>query len=259
AHALAPGDADILRALADAEFRAGWPADALAPWQSMLERDPDEVQARLRVGETLHRLGDQAAAVACFREGVERQPRDAGLWLALGQAAEDAGDREGAREAYRQALALRPGWPFALACQLALERGDAPDDAVALGAGLLDDHAGPSMVDDGDRALLGYALGKVHEARGEHALAMARWQDANAARRRAAGDPDPAAIARRVDAVIAAHPPGVFDHAVPSPAAGDDRFVFVVGMPRSGTTLTEQILASHPDVHGCGELPDLAM
>src|SRR5690606_17683208 len=39
----------------------------------------------------------------------------------------------------------------------------------------------------------------------------------------------------------------------------DTRFVFVVGMPRSGTTLTEQIMASHPDAFGCGELPDVAL
>lgn len=259
AHGLVPGDRSIRRALADLEFRAGWPADALPHWQALLADDPGDATARLRTGETLHRLGDQAAAVACYREGVRRHPGDAGLWLALGQATEDAGDRDAARGAYTRALALRPDWPFALGCLLGLLRADAPDAAVDRATALLDGTDARPAPDDGDRSLLGYALGKVLEARGAHDGAMARWQDANSARRRVAGEPDPAAIERRVDALVAAHPAGVFDAAPASPAAADDRFVFVVGMPRSGTTLTEQILASHPAAHGCGELPDMTM
>ena len=81
---------------------------------------------------------------------------------------------------------------------------------------------------------------------------------ANAARRRDQGEPDPADLARRVDASLA-----VFDRALFERAAGtgnpDERPVFIVGMPRSGTTLLEQMLAAHPQVHGAGELPDVSL
>lgn len=254
AHELSPADPSALRALADAEFRAGWPADALPLWQALLDRDPDDVQARLRAGECLSRLGDQAQAVACFREGVGRLPDSDALWLALAQAEEDAGERDAARSAYERALVLHPDWPFALACLLGLLRDDAPDALVDRASAMLQD----GTVPDGDRALLGYALGKVHDARADHARAMDHWHAANAARRRVAGDPDPDALRARVDDIVAAFPGDVFASRSAS-ALDDERFVFIVGMPRSGTTLTEQILASHPSVHGCGELPDITM
>lgn len=251
---LAPDDPVALRALADVEFRTGWPADALPLWQALLDRRPDDIQARLRMGESLSRLGFQDRAVACFREGVALLPRSDAMWLALAQAEEDAGDRDAAREAYERALSLHPEWPFAMACLLGVLRGDAPDALVERASALLVDDA---LADD-DRALLGYALGKVHDARADHPRAMRHWDDANAARRRVAGEPEPAALAQRVDDIIAAFPRELFATAAAS-APDDDRFVFVVGMPRSGTTLTEQILASHPAIHGCGELPDLTM
>lgn len=254
AHRLAPDDHAALRALADVEFRAGWPADALPLWQALLERRPDDIQARLRVGESLTRLGFQDRAVASFRDGVALLPQSDAMWLALAQAEEDAGDRDAAREAYERALALHPDWPFAMACLLGVLRGEAPGALVDRASALL---AGDALGDD-DRALLGYALGKVHDARADYARAMGHWHEANAARRRVAGEPEPAAFEQRVDDIIASFPRELFAARAAS-ALEDDRFVFIVGMPRSGTTLTEQILASHPAIHGCGELPDLAM
>ena len=254
AHALSPADPVALRALADVEFRSGWPADALPLWQALLERQPADVQARLRTGESLARLGFQSRAVACFQEGVALLPDSDALWLALAQAAEDAGERDSARDAYERALALHPDWPFALAGLVGLLRGEAPDAVMDRAARLL---ARDGTSDD-DRALLGYALGKARDARGDHAAAMGHWHDANAARRRVAGEPDAAAFRARVDRIIAAFPRELFATRAAS-ASDDDRPVFIVGMPRSGTTLTEQILASHPRMHGCGELPDIAM
>lgn len=254
AHELAPDDARALRALADVEFRTGWPADALPLWQALLERRADDVQARLRTGESLSRLGFQAQAVGCFREGVQLLPDSDALWLALAQAEEDNGDRDAARRSYEQALALHPEWPFALGCLLGLLRGQAPDALLDRAALVLQ---GDALADD-DRALLGYALGKAHDARGDYRRAMACWHDANAARRRVAGTPDPTVLRQRVDRIVDAFRPELFAAAAAS-ASDDERFVFIVGMPRSGTTLTEQILASHPQVHGCGELPDIGM
>src|SRR5690606_10155157 len=81
AHELAPGDVPALRALAEMEFLHGWPADALPLWQALLDRDAGDIEARLRTGESLHRLGDQARAVAVFNEGVRLAPGSDALWL----------------------------------------------------------------------------------------------------------------------------------------------------------------------------------
>lgn len=254
AHRLAPGDARVLHAAAEAEFLHGWPADALPLWESLLDRDPRDVHARLRTAESLARLGDQDRAVALYRDGVRLLPGSDALWLALGQAEEDCGRRDAAHAAYEQALVLHPGWPFAIACLVGMLRVEAPDALLEQAARL---HEDPATGDD-DRALLGYALGKARDARGEHARAMDRWNQANAARRRVAGEPDPVALRQRVDRIIEAFPAARFEHAAAS-ASDDERLVFIVGMPRSGTTLTEQLLASHPLAHGCGELPDIAL
>lgn len=256
---LVPRHAGVRDALADLEFRVGFPEDALPLWLERLQASPDDVDVRLKAGETLSRLGHHARAAALYRAGLALAPGSAELWLALGQAVEDDGDREAASDAYARALALRPGWPFALACQLALARGDATDALL--------DEAGAGMrapgARDADRAMLGYAIGKARDARGDHAGAMSAWRIANAARQREIGPPDPGAMRARIERTIAHWPAGALDGGSPPGAAvagsEDARPVFVVGMPRSGTTLTEQILAGHPAVHGCGELPDLAM
>lgn len=253
AHDLAPGN-KTLEALAEAQFQGGWPADALVLWQTLLEHNPDDLHARLRTGETLSRLGFQDDAVALYREGVQRQPDSDALWLALAQAEEDNGERNAARVAYERALALHPDWPFALGCLLSMLRGQAPDTLLQQAGEMLDSPTLP----DFDRALIGYAIGKAHDGRDEHAQAMTRWHDANVARRRVAGKPDPEALRQRVDRIVDAFRPELFADAA-SLAATDERFMFIVGMPRSGTTLTEQILASHPQVYGCSELPDIIM
>jgi hypothetical protein len=137
---------------------------------------------------------------------------------------------------------------------LALQRKAPPADLVDQATAL---QARPDLPDR-DRALLGYALGKIHDSRGEHAAAMASWHDANAARRRTSGEYNrirAEAVTRRLMEVFDA------DFFAQASAAGnpDERPVFVVGMPRSGTTLTEQIIAMHSQAHGCGELPDLPL
>lgn len=254
AHHLAPDNGKVFDALAEAEFHGGWPADALPLWRTLLEQHPDDVHARLRTGETLSRLGFQDEAVALYREGVRRQPASDSLWLALAQAEEDNGERDAARASYERALALRPAWPFALACLVGMLRGQAPDTLLQTAVGLLDS----STLSDADRALVGYAVGKAHDARGQHDKAMMRWHGANAARQRVAGPPETDALRQRVDRIIDAFSKGQFAD-TPASASNDERFVFIVGMPRSGTTLTEQILAGHPRAFGCGELPDMTM
>ena len=253
ARQLAPDDVRIRAALAEAEFIAGFPEDALPLLRERHRHDPANLDTILKLGETLSRLGEHGEALAHYAAALARGAAPADLHMALAQAREDQGDRDGAARDYRSALGLRPDWAFPLAGLLDVLRGKADDALIADARRLLADPA----TGDADRALLGYALGKVEDARGHHADALAAWTAANEARRRVAGPHDPARLPALRDRIIAASPP-----ATPRPraAAGTGmRPVFIVGMPRSGTTLTEQILASHPQVHGCGELPHVAL
>jgi hypothetical protein len=106
-----------------------------------------------------------------------------------------------------------------------------------------------------DRMLLHFALGKSHMDAGNADAALLHWCDGNRMKR-AIVDYDPEAATRRM-ASIAARPLQVAADGNACAERRSDLPVFVVGMPRSGSTLIEQILASHPQVHGAGELVQL--
>lgn len=252
ADAASPGQVPIMAPLADLEVDAGRIEAAQALWLRLVQLQPREEDVHLKLGESYVHLGQPAKAREVFRAGLALLPGSAGLWMSLGQLLEDAGDRDGAAEAYQAALARRPGWVFPLAALLSLHRSGA-DEALVARAGQLLAEAG---LDDADRALLGFAYGKVIDGRGEHERAMASWHVANAARRRVAGAFDREAFLADVEATLAAFP-GPLPADVPR-GAPDPRPVLVVGMPRSGTTLVEQILAAHPLVAGSGERAGLS-
>jgi len=254
AYRLAPDHGKTLEALADVEFRVGYPADALPLWQRLGQLRPGDINVALKKGETYSRLCFHDLAVSGYNEALLQSPDSGDLWMALAQAHEDGGDRQSAQQAYEQALALRLDWAFPLAGLLGLQRAKASDELIGTAIRLQQ----ASALTDPERALIGYELGKVQDGRGEFESAMSSWHDANAARQRMIGVLDPAWLAQRVDRTMREFDPASFAHHADSGCA-DDRFVFIVGMPRSGTTLTEQIMASHPQAFGCGELPDIAL
>jgi tetratricopeptide (TPR) repeat protein len=169
--------------------------------------------------------------------------------LNLGNLHEDMGRREAAAEAYGRALAVAPGHPVAMARSAGLARLTGPEDPVI--AGLRAAVAQPGLR-VGDRAELGFALGRALDQVGAYDDAFAAYAAANAASR--ATDPegaryDRAAHERYIDSLIAAFPGA----AAPVADAGTGP-IFICGLFRSGSTLVEQILAGHSRVTGGGEL-----
>lgn len=238
------------RALAETEFEANHPEAAQLLFAALLASSPTDTTLRLRLAETHSQLGDNTQALNILRDGLRISPNDPALHIALAQALEDDGDSSAAIEAYLSALAIRPDWPVALAGLLGIHRGKAEHQLIEKSRAML---ASPSTLPT-DKALIGYALGKSLDSAARYAEAMHAWNIANQAREVSAGSFDAHSLQQHVAALIAASPP---PFEVQSENTKLPRLVFIVGMPRSGTTLTERILAAHPLIHGCGELPDL--
>lgn len=250
AHALAPGHPQIARALAETEYALEHHAEAL-PLFDALAVPPASADAVLclRRSQCRRRLGAAADALVVAREALTRFPDDPLLWQELGWVQEDLGDADAARAAYVRAHDLRPEWADPLGSLIALDRISAPTTLVQRAEAL----AATAGVPGQQRAFLHHTLGKRRDALGEYADAARHWTEANALRRALDGGFERERFAAQVDAAIEAF--DVDTLATPHRAAlRDERPLFVVGMPRSGTTLVEQIVAAHPQGHGCGEL-----
>ncbi|HEX4871625.1 MAG TPA: sulfotransferase [Nevskiaceae bacterium] len=251
--ALQPDRVEALQLQAHLAVALGDAALAETSWQRLIELQPEQAEHYLALAQSQTLRQQPAAARQTFQTAVQRQPAAPELWAGLAQSAEDFGERDEAVQAYRQALRLRPGWPVALGGLLGLLAAQAEEALVEQAQRLLDS----AQLADDDRAVLGYGLGRVYDRRQQPAAAFACWSQANAARRRSTGPFDRAHQQQRVERTRQ-----VFDQTFFAQRTGwgvpDPRPVFVIGLPRSGTSLVEQILAAHPQVAGFGELPDIA-
>jgi tetratricopeptide (TPR) repeat protein len=194
-------------------------------------------------------LGRSDLALADLEAALAVAPDWLPALLNLGNLHEDMGRREAAAAAYARALAVAPGHPVALARSAGLARLTGPNDPVIA---RLKAAVGQAGLHPEDRAELGFALGRALDQVAAYDAAFAAYAAANAASRAAdpAGAPyDRAAHERFIDALIAVFPQA----AVPVADTGEAP-VFVCGLFRSGSTLTEQILAGHSRVTGGGEL-----
>ena len=221
---------------------------------AVLAAEPARVDALLAKARSRLALGDVDGAVADHRAAIALHPQSAGLHAALGRTLSTAGDIAGAVTSQREALALNPRCAPAFAGLLTTLRHKASDEERDAATALLD---APWMTDD-LRSGLRFGLAAYHDGRGDWEQAASQMTQANLLRKTADTrrhlDYDPAQYEAFVDRLITTFNPGLFER-LRGLGSVSERPVFIVGMPRSGTTLTEQILASHPDVHGAGERP----
>ena len=210
---------------------------------------PDDAQVRARLARALVELGRQDEALAETLRSLELDPGSAEILNDAGVVYSTTGDFDTARGHYRAALALDRGFAKA-ALNLAKSKRfaaepDEDEDRIRAAA----EHG---AADAGTQRDLHLALGKIHDDRGEWDTAFAHYERANR--------PFAEAAARQSDEWLALmdRMRAVFDAdwfaERPAAAQPDPTPVFVVGMPRSGTSLVEQCLAAHPAVHGAGEL-----
>ena len=249
--AVAPGFHAARANLAMVLGRAGRPAEALPLLDELFAAQGEELGHLNLKAATLGRLGSFDEAIAIYARVLDRAPRQPRLWLSYGHMLKTIGRLEEGIAAYRQAIAIQAtlgeAW-FSLA-NLKTVRFDGAD--VARMEELL---AGGALRED-DRFHLEFALGKaLHDAR-QPAEAFAHFATGNAIRRQAIAY-DPERVGRRVDRSIASFPAERLRRPVVDPCAAPDP-IFVIGMPRAGSTLIEQILSSHSLVEGTSELADM--
>ena len=264
----------------------GKPDEAIASFRQALERKPDYAEALNNLGNTLKDQGKLDGAVACYRRAVDLQPDLAPVHCNMGNALEEQGKLDEAAvcigrcldlnpedpeahyslgvifrqmgkmadaiSSFRKALSYKPGHILAYKGLTSIVKYTEVDDVVHA----MEDLYRKDKLPAEDRVNLGFALGKVFEDIGDYDKSFDYILAANRLKRglheySLENDRD---LFERIKKIFspdffAAHREAGNPDATP---------IFILGMPRSGTTLIEQILASHPRVFGAGELRILA-
>lgn len=282
-----PTDVAAIRMMAELAARIGRMADSENLLRRALELAPGFTAARANLATVLHkqqrsaeaieqleaieregafnlghaslkaaalgRIGGHDEALRLYRILLEHRPDEPKLWMSYGHILKTVGEQSESVAAYRRAIAIRPTlgevwWSLA---NLKTVRFD-DDDVSAMEAALesLD-------LSEEDRFHLEFALGKAHEDRDEAEAAFAHYAEGNRLRR-ALIDYDPAEIERHVERSTALLTPEFFAARAGQGSAARDP-IFIVGLPRAGSTLVEQILASHHQIEGTTELPDIPL
>ena len=261
-----PGEAEawLRRATATApDFTAAWlslglvlldnnkPNEAIDAYRRAVELAPNNAAAWAGAGNAYSQAGQQDRSVAAYAKSLELNPRAAGVHMSHGHALKTIGDQEAALAAYRAAIAERPRfgevyWSMANLKVFRFEDAEirAMEEQLARGD-----------LTDSERIHFSFALGKAYEDNGDYDAAWSHFDAGNRLQRPSVKH-DPLEMEKRHEDIRR-----VFDrdflaehagcgHEAPEP-------ILVVGLPRSGSTLIEQILASHSQVEGTSELPTL--
>lgn len=252
----APERADIHVNLGNVLIELGRFDEAAGCYRRAVEVQPGLARAHFGLATSRRLAGDIAGAIESYRNAIQSGGRQPAYWNDLGTALRGLGRFAEAADAFRQALEIDPDFADAYR-NLANCRQISPDEANFERLAALVEH--PKLPPE-ERVTAGFALGKALDDADRFDAAFAAYEQANKtyrALRWAAGDRfDPKTLRRQVNESIAIYTPEFFA-AVAGRGALSDLPVFIVGMPRSGSSLIEQIAASHSRVFGAGELKDI--
>jgi tetratricopeptide (TPR) repeat protein len=240
-------------AYADALFHQQKGAEAVPHLRRLLAQSPADPAYRNLLAAALGLTGEDQQAIAIYEGLLADYPRQPKAWLNYGHALRTVGRRDEAVTAYQRCIGLAPSLGDAYWSLANLKVTSFTAEDIAAMATQLD-RPDLSAI---DRLHLHYALGKALEDRGDHAASFQQYAAGAAIRRSDAtydADETSALVARSKD---------LFTPAFFSARAGAGSLspapIFIVGLPRSGSTLVEQILASHSAVEGTMELPEIGL
>ncbi|MGI9342156.1 MAG: tetratricopeptide repeat-containing sulfotransferase family protein [Gammaproteobacteria bacterium] len=248
---LRPDPAIANRALGDLGYQVAEYAKAEAFYRRALAAAPTDFDSHAGLGMALRRLGRLAEAQAHYQRAIELQPGNASVHLNLGNILSATGRIDESIESYREAIRLRPDYARAHQLLASVRKHESCDAELLAMKALFD----RSDISTEDRMNLAFGLGKAFEELQDYDAAFEYYRQGNAAKR--AGAPYAAdediELFSRLEATFDAD----FLDSHQGLGSDDGTPIFILGMPRSGTSLVEQILASHPQVHGAGELGDV--
>ncbi len=247
---LAPGFALARQNYAVALSRRQRFDEALAQAQVLLDAEPANPNYRLLRGSLLVQKGQHREALALYEEFLTEFPRQAGAQLNYGHTLKTVGRLDESIAAYRTSIALRPATGEAYWSLANLKTFRFSDDEIRNMQAELDEDGDPD-----DQSHLLFALGKAMEDRERYDESFGYYARGNAIRGKR--QPYSAKInvfdtARQIKALDAHFFAERRGWGCPAPDP-----IFIVGLPRAGSTLLEQILASHSQVEGTTELPDI--
>jgi tetratricopeptide (TPR) repeat protein len=223
--------------------------DAESSLRRALKLRPSYVEARTLLGVALTFQGRPDQGIAQLLKVLKLAPRHTDALNGMAQATTMLGRFEEASTWFKRALESSPGSPSALAGFVGIRRMSSADAAWLQEAR----QALTGSISATERAALHFAMGKYHDDLREFDAAFRSYREANELMKRRSEAYRADAHASFVDDLIRAHPATALSDCAPH-GSPSERPVLVVGMLRSGTTLLEQIIASHPEAAGAGEL-----
>ncbi|HET8749884.1 MAG TPA: sulfotransferase [Sphingomicrobium sp.] len=247
---LAPGWTAAKANLAAVLGRMGRPAEAMELLDDIFAQEPEDLGHWNLKAATLARLGDFEEGIKIYEDVLARAPKQPGVWVSYGHMLKTVGRLAEGVKAYRKAIAIKPAlgeaW-WSLANLKTVKFGAADIEAMqkALTA--------PRLSDE-DRFHLDFALGKAMHDAGRTDEAFAHYSKANALRLKSQPY-RPRSLSKIVDRCIESFTGQAFVDRQGGCEAPDP--IFIVSLPRSGSTLLEQILSSHSLVEGTTELQDI--
>ena len=239
----------LARALAAAD-RLDAAVDRLNEALQFAPQDPDLLSV---MGDVLAEQGELDAAERVYGQALRQAPGRAEVYGNLGHIAQTRGDHAKALQCFEQALELEPGFAGAYS-GMANSRSFGPEDNQLITK--IEAALARNGLSRKDKIALHFALGKIYDDSKRYEEAFTHYRAGNMLKRRTL-EFDRGKHERNTDAIISVFTKTYLQRADAAHAHDSEVPIFIVGMPRSGTTLVEQILSSHPEVAAGGELPHL--
>ena len=229
--------------------------EAVKALQEAVRLDPANAVTHYFYGAALAMAAQPEAAIEAYRKAVDLDPDLSGAYLGLGHVLKTVGDQDGGVAAYRRAIELRPDFGEIYYSLSNLKTFKFSDQEIAG----MEERVGNNALPIDCQVHFAFSLGKAYEDKADYAAAFRYYELANRRHRETiAYDPVQTEVAH--EKIRKAFSLEFFEHqAQMGTGCRDPAPIFILGLPRSGSTLLEQILASHSLVDGTSELPDISM
>ncbi len=229
--------------------------EAVEALKEAVRLDPNNAVTHYFFGAALAMAAQPEAAIEAYQKAVDIDPDLSGAYIGLGHVLKTVGDQEGGVLAYRRAIALRPDFGETYYSLSNLKTFRFSDDEIAD----MEVRIGNSALPVDCQVHFAFTLGKAFEDKSDYESAFRYYELANRRHRETiAYDPVQTEVAHeKMKTTFSAQ--FFEEHARNGGGCMSPDPIFILGLPRSGSTLLEQILASHSQVDGTSELPDISM